>query len=447
MLDSSEFNGAHFSVLVLGFFGGFKMNPYTLTISSLTAFVVLPVAVHGATMIDKFVQIQPIQVCDNNGSNCAGVQLNKSFTETTFAQAGIAPVFLPTKQINDSSLLTVNGVNDVNKAGNGQSSNALTINTWFVDSLNSAPNTTLFGEAYLNGNGVVVNSSAVAAASRTDTFAHEVGHNLGLGHGTSNGANNLMETGSTRSVPASGLTQAQINTMRASQFAQEAPKVTVDLRGATPFDSTDFFDVKFDSGPSGISLTKLTVDLSPVNAFFDVTNASPGNSSSAFGFGSLSGLSNSDISVNGLVDGATSISLSFAAGTFTVGDGISFGNDIDLFSAIDQFGATPQELVGAKFGFEFDIGFSLETALDADLITSSLEVSQFGTVFGTPTPFGPQVPPGQVAAIGTVDPDPVPGTFGTVAPVPLPASFVMLLAAFGFLACNRIAGFRRNETV
>ncbi|MFN9912127.1 MAG: zinc-dependent metalloprotease family protein, partial [Pirellulaceae bacterium] len=93
--------------------------------------------------------------------------------------------FLPIKQINNSALLAVNGVANVSVAGNGQHANPTTINAWFANSLNSAPGTVLFGEAWLGANGVVINGSAVQAfppTGRRDTFAHEVGHNLGLGH-------------------------------------------------------------------------------------------------------------------------------------------------------------------------------------------------------------------------------------------------------------------------
>lgn len=397
-------------------------------------------AVH-ATTIDRFMLLQPIQVCDNAGARCASAPLSVSDTQAIYEQAGVAAVYLPTTQLNRTSLLTVDGVNDVNQVGNGQSSNATTLNVWFVDSLNSAPNTILFGEGYLGGNGSVINSSAVDAAGRSDTVAHEVGHNLGLGHNSfgAGAPSNVMTAGASRNAPASGLTQDQIDQIRASAFTQPVPQVTVDLRGSTPFQTNNFFDISFDSGPSGVSLTGFTIDLAPADAFFDPTDAPPGAAGSGLGTSNLNGISPGDLSFSGLVDGSQFMEVSIDAGAFTPGDSFAFGSDIDLFSAIDAFGATPGELVGIKFGFEFDIGLFLETVLDSDLVTSSIDVTHINQFFGDPIPFGPQVRAGQLPPGSThpIESEPVP--IQAVQSVPAPGTLWLL--ATGLAGC-RISGLR-----
>ena len=384
---------------------------------------------------DKVLMVNPITVCDNAGANCAATTLFPTFFSDTLLQAKVATVVLPGSTINNTALLNVNGVADVNKVGNGQSTNAMALNAWFVNSLAAAPGSTLFGEGYVNGNGVVINTSAVTSNNRTDTFTHEIGHNLGLDHDTfgAGAATNLMTRGSLRTPPASGLTADQITQIRASQFVQEAPKVTVDLRGSTPFDTSDFFRVSFDAGPTEISLRRLTIDLAPAGAFFDPTSASPGNSGSPFRTSSLSGVASSDITVNGSTDGSQLMSLNFKQGAFTKGDSFSFGNDIDLFSAIDFFGATPDELIGILFTFEFDFGLVTETSLDSALVVDSTNVTRLLPTGANPVPVGPQVPTGQLPPVGVVGtPDPV-----VISAVPEPESLLLVGMALAALATVR----------
>lgn len=388
--------------------------------------------------ITHYFTINPIRVCNNSGSSCAATPFYSDDTYKIYSQAGVAPIFLPLQQINNSSLLNVNGVANVSTPGNGQHPNSTTINAWFVNSLNSAPGTTLYGEAWLNGNGLVINSSAVQSfppSGRRDTFAHEVGHNLGLNHSNfgAGASNNLLTSGSTRQVPGglgditpdganlSQLTASQITKILSSPFLAPVPNVLIDTRGSTPFDSNDFFLVQFNTASNNVFLKSLTVNLAPANAFFDTTNVSPGNSSSPFSISApdLNGIIVSDITLvggNSALNGSQMLTLQFADNSFKAGDSFRFGLDIDLFSNIDNFGATPSELVGSIFSFVFSDGFASDSALAADLTASSTLPIYLPSFVGDPAG-GPVLPPGTLTDPDPIITDPVPG------PLPLFGAF------------------------
>jgi hypothetical protein len=400
-----------------------------------------------AAPITHYFTINPIRICNTAGTTCAPTPFYPDETYKIYSQVGVAPIFLPIKQINNTSLLTVNGVANVSVPGNGQHPNPTTINAWFANSLNSAPGTVLFGQAWVGGNGLVINGSAVQSYGRIDTFSHEVGHNFGLGHDDygAGAGNNLMTTGSSRQIPGgvgditpsganlSQLTASQKTKLLTSPLLAPVPNVLIDTRGSTPFSSNDFFLVKFNSGgASNVFLKSLKVDLTPVNAFFDSTNTSPGISSSPFSLSAsdLIGLSASDITLvggNAALNGQSSMTLTFADNAFKAGDSFRFGVDIDLFSAIDFFGATPTQLVGSLFSFVFSDGFAVQSALANDLTASSTLPNGLPTFTGDPFG-GPDVPPGTI----TDDPDPVPANGSAPAPAPLP-----LLGVLSALRCAR----------
>ena len=186
--------------------------------------------------------------------------------------------------------------------------------------------------------------------------------------------------------------------------------------------------VDFKKGPANVFLQSLTVDLAPVKAFFDSTNAPPGLSGSPFGVANLIGLNTSDITLvggNDALNGKQQLTLNFAPNSFAQGDSLRFGLDIDLFNNIDAFGATPQELVGSLFSFKFSDGFGSQSAIGSDLIASSLDPLSFLSFTGQPSG-GLAIAPGTI--IDTPDPEP------TATAVPEPSnSIAMLVLGCGIL--------------
>lgn len=165
-------------------------------------------------VVDKRLVVNVITVCDNVGSNCAstGPAGNAYFAAETnkiWAQAGIEVSFVDLPTLNSTALLNgATGVPDFTAPLVGPGTTM-----WLVNSL-VCPSCTLFGEAWSNSGGLVIDMGAVTSFNggigRLDTIAHELGHNLGLyegpgavgGHDNSN-ANFLMASGSVRNVPSS----------------------------------------------------------------------------------------------------------------------------------------------------------------------------------------------------------------------------------------------------
>lgn len=169
--------------------------------------------------------IQPIRVCDDNGNNCAGVNLFADITAKILAQARLKVSFLPANQLNASRFLRID--DNRNRSSPDYEFYELTrtggkgafgrhpdserdkgpINVWFVDEIEGSNGFTQFGLAWVDANGVLISRAALEFGSngRTDTVAHEIGHNLGLRHGTlgAGGSDNLMTDGDRRNIPNS----------------------------------------------------------------------------------------------------------------------------------------------------------------------------------------------------------------------------------------------------
>ncbi|MCC2615692.1 hypothetical protein LJ739_05510 [Aestuariibacter halophilus] len=206
-----------------------------------------------------FIDIKPIQVCDDAGTTCAGMNFFENFTDKIWAQAGIDINFLSSAQILETDWLDVdidsnpaNGELD-NEAiamidyadANINDSNAtLAINMFFVDLLDSSAGffglgcgAPIYAAFCVNRTGIFI-SDNIFDINRYDTIAHEIGHVIGLTHGGfgAGGAENLMTSGGSRSVPTSlndispdglglsNLTDAQIAEVYNSRFVQEMPE-------------------------------------------------------------------------------------------------------------------------------------------------------------------------------------------------------------------------------
>jgi hypothetical protein len=171
----------------------------------------------GAGTTTMVVPVQPIDVCDNSGANCAstaGLAAYETIANLIYQQAGIQFAFAPVTQYDNAQYLTdtvdTTGITVFDQAhdlvrlpGHGQSQYASALNVYFVNNLVSTtagvvnPGTSTLGYGLVGGNGAVVATApdANGRVAALDTLAHELGHNLGLTHVTD--PLNLMD-GTTR---------------------------------------------------------------------------------------------------------------------------------------------------------------------------------------------------------------------------------------------------------
>ena len=179
------------------------------------------------------VTIQPWQVCNDVGLNCATAGLFDLFTQKIWAQADIVVNFLAMQQVNSTARLNEDAFGDLGNVGD-----ASIIDLWFVNDLLDCGGP--FGAGGLFGCGTSGGWFAVtqqvfnfSAVGRVDTLSHELGHVLGLGHNNfgAGAADNLMTAGGGRTIAQligdvnpdglglEKLTVAQANEARTSGYA------------------------------------------------------------------------------------------------------------------------------------------------------------------------------------------------------------------------------------
>ncbi|MEM9416339.1 MAG: MYXO-CTERM sorting domain-containing protein [Planctomycetota bacterium] len=124
-----------------------------------------------------------------------------------------------------------------------------------------------------------------------------------------------------------------------------------------------FWGIDFAAGEAGTFIQSVTIDLragSDANAYFDLSGGAFG-SGGAYGpaIGQLNGLNASDVSFSPENGDSSTLTLTFDAGTFGVGDSIRFGADTDRLGWNDD-GADPGRK-GVGFTVTFEDGSSYTT--------------------------------------------------------------------------------------
>jgi PEP-CTERM motif len=157
-----------------------------------------------AAPITKQLVVNVVTLCDNAGANCAsqgpaGNLFYEAEADKIWAQAGIDIEFVLAGTLNDTSRLNgQDSVDDFTGALAGPGTTMYLVNTMTPG---------LFGEAWVDAGGLVVNMSAIMAFNggigRLDTIAHELAHNLGLMHADAPDGNYLVASGGIRSIPTS----------------------------------------------------------------------------------------------------------------------------------------------------------------------------------------------------------------------------------------------------
>lgn len=401
----------------------------------------------GAVPIDRYVTVQPIQVCDNAGANCAAMPLNETIADKVFGQAGLDVIVLPTVRYNNSTFTTTS-VDDFNPTridewrallrgpGHGQSSNSTTINAFFVGRVVDSASADIRGVSFINGNGIVISGSQAVA----DTFTHELGHNFGLDHLTFGNSpqdpKNSMSDGGIRIKPLSAadvtpdgqqldrLQQQQIDKVRSPLFSVGLANATATGSGAAPAGEFERFLIRMSGGPPNESLNRVKVWYP---AGTNVASARE-NDDALIANGCKAPCVTSTKTILG--DGTEQWAYDFRPDAFISQPNLGFAFIPLAFGASGAYSPTP-----FSFTFEFDSGASSQAGFDVDTRSaSSQDPNALRSFIGTPD-YGPPAselptPDGYAAHLASED----------GVQVPLPATLTQFAVSLMMLARFRRRG-------
>ena len=263
----------------------------------------------------------------------AAAYVNGSFLTLNVDAASNPLTSTAFKTLSQQDAISTGAVpNPTSPPGVPVSKNATTINAFFTGKLNPATGSLpLWGFGWIGNNGVAIPSgSLLGAAARPDSFAHELGHDLGLDHTTfgAGGPANLMTAGATRTIPRTanplgtlGTTTDQLNAMQKSQvllsgFMNPVPNINTPVMD--PVASNDF-KVSFASNTGRLNekLDKLTLT-APADSLFE-PNTEFKLQSNPNGLTVRSSLNDCG------VHGCSSLAIDFTGGApFVAGDGIDY---------------------------------------------------------------------------------------------------------------------------
>ncbi|MGF6695173.1 T1SS-143 domain-containing protein, partial [Metapseudomonas resinovorans] len=181
----------------------------------------------------------------------------------------------------------------------------------------------------LNGDYTYDAPSGVTSASAGTSFSYQVQDWDG------DQASSSVSVNVDRLVPLISDGQTTFNGTTGSDLmiARPAGSLVGTVASGDPSGNNNAIQFSFVDGADGISITRIVIDLqagSDSNAVFDTVRNGSGNGNSAYAptLGNLVGLNTSDVSF-AVVDDTSSLTINLTSGSFTKGDVLRFGVDVD----------------------------------------------------------------------------------------------------------------------